>query len=86
MPGSRTHRIETMDEKKDIADLGRHIVNMRRTLLFQACMPVKFLVEALHVAVLLINRTPPLNVLKGKSPHELLYKEKPSDLKYVRTF
>jgi hypothetical protein len=50
-----------MDEKKDLADLGRHIVNMRRTLLFQACMPVKFLVEALHVAVLLINRTPPLN-------------------------
>lgn len=50
---------------------------MVRSLLFQACLPSSFWVEALHVASDLINILP-TKILNDLTPHEVLHKSPPS--------
>ncbi|GKV44212.1 hypothetical protein SLEP1_g51411 [Rubroshorea leprosula] len=52
--------------------MNRTIMNMVRSLLFQANLPSQFWVEALHVAVHLINILPSSR-LHFSTPHELLF-------------
>ena len=54
----------------------RHILNVSRSLLFQAGLPVKFWSEAVMTAAHVINRTP-TKVLQNRSLYELLHGTKP---------
>ncbi|CAA7012886.1 unnamed protein product [Microthlaspi erraticum] len=54
----------------------RHILNVSRSIMFQAHIPVKFWGECVLAAVHLINRTPS-TLLNGKTPYEMLYGEAP---------
>lgn len=55
----------------------RHILDVSRSFLFQANLPMKFWRESLLTAAHVINRTPS-SVLKGKTPYEFLYGQPPS--------
>ena len=55
----------------------RHILNVARSLLFQANLPIKFWGESVLAAAHVINRTPS-SLLGGKTPYELLYGKSPS--------
>jgi len=55
----------------------RHILNIARSLLFQAALPIKFWGESVLTAAYLINRTP-TPILDGKTPYEILYSQPPT--------
>ncbi|KAG7558923.1 Ribonuclease H-like superfamily [Arabidopsis thaliana x Arabidopsis arenosa] len=55
----------------------RHILNIARSLLFQAALPTSFWGESVLTAAYLINRTP-TPVLDGKTPYEILYSTSPT--------
>ena len=55
----------------------RHILNVARSLLFQASLPTRFWGEAILASAHVINITP-TKVLDGRTPHELLFGKKPS--------
>ncbi|KAL0734178.1 hypothetical protein Bca4012_010388 [Brassica carinata] len=54
----------------------RHLMEVARSMMFQANVPKRFWSDAVVTACYLINRTPTL-VLHGKSPFEVLNKYKP---------
>ncbi|XP_019089143.1 PREDICTED: uncharacterized protein LOC109127963 [Camelina sativa] len=62
----------------------RHILNVARSLLFQAGLPVFFWGEAVLTAAYVINRTPS-KLHKGRSPYEVLTGIKP-DYGQLRVF
>lgn len=55
----------------------RHILNVSRSLMFQASLPIRFWGECVLTACHLINRTPS-NILDGKTPFEMLHGVAPS--------
>ncbi|CAA7037925.1 unnamed protein product [Microthlaspi erraticum] len=55
----------------------RHILNVSRSLMFQANLPVRFWGECVLTACHLINRTPSNN-LNGKTPFEMLHRVAPN--------
>lgn len=55
----------------------RHLLNVPRSLLFQASMPIKFWGKGVLAAAHVINLTP-TKVLNGKCPHEPLFGSVPS--------
>jgi len=55
----------------------RHILNVARSLLFQAELPISFWEESVLTAAYLINRTP-TPILDGKTPYKILYSQPPS--------
>ena len=62
----------------------RHLMEVARSMMFQANVPKKYWSDAVATACYLINRTPTL-ILKGQSPFEVLNKHKPS-LEHIRIF
>lgn len=62
----------------------RHILNVARSLLFEAGLPLKYWGEAVLTSVFLINRTH-MSVLNGVSPFELIY-NRPPTLDHLRVF
>lgn len=62
----------------------RHILNVARSLMFQASVPIKFWGECVLTACHLINRTPS-SVIQGKTPYEMLFGEAP-DFNTLRVF
>ncbi|CAA7027675.1 unnamed protein product [Microthlaspi erraticum] len=61
-----------------------HILNVARSLLFQAHLPVKFWGEAILTAAYLINRTPTA-IHNGRTPFEILHGVKP-DYNQLKVF
>lgn len=55
----------------------RHILNVARSLLFQAYLPTSFWGESVLTTAYLINRTP-TPILDGKTPYEILYSKAPT--------
>lgn len=55
----------------------RHILNIARTLLFQAVLPTKFWGENVLTTAYLINHTP-TSLLAGKTPYKILHSTPPS--------
>ena len=62
----------------------RHILNVARSLMFQASLPIKFWGEAVLTAAHVINRTPTA-IHHGRSPYEVLHGVKP-DYNTLRVF
>ncbi|WZZ78411.1 hypothetical protein YC2023_098983 [Brassica napus] len=62
----------------------RHLMEVARSLMFQANVPKRFWSDAVSTACYLINRIP-TRVLKDQAPFEVLNQRKPS-LTYMRVF
>lgn len=62
----------------------RHILDIARSLRFQASLPLKFWGDCVLTSVYLINRTPS-SVLGNKTPFEILFHKVPTYL-HLRTF
>lgn len=73
----QTSCVSTPQQNGRVERKHRHILNVARSLLFQANLPVRFWGESVLAAAHLINRTP-TKVLGGKTPYEVLYKKVPS--------
>lgn len=54
-----------------------HILNVGRSIMFQANLPIRFWGESILTATHLINSTP-TPILNGRTPHEVLYGTPPS--------
>lgn len=80
----QTSCVATPQQNGRVERKHRHILNLSRSLLFQANLPVKFWGKSVLVAAHVINRTP-TDVLKGKTPYELLYGSSPS-YENIKTF
>jgi transposase InsO family protein len=64
-------------QQNGVAELkNRHLLDVVRTLLLESSVPSKFWVEALSIAVYLINRLPS-QVLNFDSPYYRLYHQHP---------
>ena len=80
----QTSCVATPQQNGRVERKRRHILNVARTIMFQASMPIKFWGEAVLTAAYLINQTPS-SIHKGKSPYEILHGVTP-DYKQLRVF
>jgi len=69
--------VDTPQENRRVERKHRHILNVTRALRFQANLPIQFWGECVLTTAYLTNRTPS-KLLKGRSPHEILFDCKPS--------
>lgn len=80
----QTSCVDTPQQNRRVERKHRHILNIARSLLFQAKLPTRFWGERIQAATHLINRTPSI-LLKGKTPYEILFQKLPS-YDDIRTF
>lgn len=73
----QTFCVRTPQQNSKVERKHHHLLNVARSLLFQASMPIKFWGEAVLAAAHVINLTP-TKVLNRKCPHELLFGSVPS--------
>lgn len=73
----QTSCVVTLQQNGRVEQKHRHILNVSRSFLFQAHIPVKFWGESVLNAAHVINRTPS-KLLQGKNPYEILYGKLPS--------
>ena len=73
----QTSCVGTPQQNRRVERKHRHILNVARSILFQANLPVRFWGESVLTAAHLINRTP-TKLLKGKTPYECQYGKPPS--------
>ena len=73
----QTSCVATPQQNGRVERKHRHIVNVARSLMLQANLPIKFWGESVLAAAHVINRTPS-SFLGGKTPNELLYGKPPS--------
>lgn len=72
----QTSCVGTPQQNKRVERKRHHILNVARSLLFQADLLVKFWGESVSDAIFLINRTPS-KLLKGNMPYQCLYGKEP---------
>lgn len=80
----QTSCVATPQQNGRVERKHRHILNVARALLIQAKLLIKFWGETISTATHLINLTP-TPLLKGLSPHEVLFEQKPS-YQHLRVF
>ena len=73
----QTSCVSTPQQNGRVERKHRHILNVSRSLIFQANLPIKFWGECVLAAAHVINRTPS-SLLHRKTPYECLYGMSPS--------
>jgi hypothetical protein len=80
----QTSCVESPEQNGRVERKHQHLLNVGRSLLFQAKIPKMFWSYAVQHATFLINRIP-TPALQHKSPYEMLYNELP-DLENLKVF
>lgn len=73
----QTSCVDTAQQNGCVERKHMHILNVVRALLFQSKMPTNFWGELISTATHVISMTP-TKVLKGRSPYEVLFGNKPT--------
>ncbi|XP_062088793.1 uncharacterized protein LOC133795356 [Humulus lupulus] len=76
--------VETPEQNAVAERKHQHLLNVVRSLYFQANIPIKFWSDCVSTAAYIINRIPTPN-LKNKTPYEILYNI-PPDYDHFRSF